>query len=83
MLMEKLEPQVQLILEGQTGLARRLESIERRMEDGYSELHKLMIDGFETVYKDFEKVDERFAGVNSRLDALTSRFDAHEQAHTS
>jgi len=88
-LMEDLKPQVQLVLEGQTGLVRKLEYLEKRVEEGYSELHKLMVEGFEKVYQDFGRVDERFAkmgdhftGVHARLDTLTSRFDSHERAHT-
>ena len=87
-LLEQLEPKVQLVLEGQTGLSERLGRLEGRVETGSSELYKLLMDGFKKVYGDFERVDmrfvrvdEQFAGVNARLDALTSRFTAHEQTH--
>ena len=50
-LLERLEPKVDLVLEGQSGVVNRLDRLEKRMEEGYSELYKLMMDGFKKVYE--------------------------------
>jgi hypothetical protein len=92
-LLEELAPKVQLLMEGHTGIAGRLDRVveelgrvgerigrfETNVGERYRELHKDMMDGFEKVYGD---MDGQFAGVNSRLDTLTNRFDVHERTHT-
>ena len=71
-LLERLEPKVDLVLEGQKDLTRMLDRVEVRMDEQQNELNTLrkwMMGGFKKVYEDIEKIDRRFA--------------AHEQAHAS
>ena len=87
-LLERIQSDVQTVMEGHSGLVKRLEQLEMQADVRYQDLKRLMLEGFEKVWDDFGKVDTQFGGVNSRLDVLTTRldafthrFDAHEQAH--
>ena len=58
-LFETLEPKVELILEGQTGLVRRFNEFEQKTDKRLDQFEEHMVKGFKQVWEELRRQNQR------------------------